>query len=188
MMKWDSCQDKKVWRLQTMDVSSLFCQSVIQKLLNKYALKYTCWATETEGKQSSLKKKGKQTVEILSKMLLSRVWLFVTLWTVSPPGSSLHGIHQARILEWVAISFSRGSAQPWDWTQVSCIAGRLLTERDIECGPLCCTVRPYCLSFLHIIAYVYSSQAPHPPHLLAPPSLCLWVCLRFIDKLICVVF
>ena len=128
MMKWDSCQDKKVWRLQTMDVSSLFCQSVIQKLLNKYALKYTCWATETEGKQSSLKKKGKQTVEILSKMLLSRVWLFVTLWTVSPPGSSLHGIHQARILEWVAISFSRGSAQPWDWTQVSCIAGRLLTE------------------------------------------------------------
>ena len=42
-----------------------------------------------------------------------------------PPGSSAHGILQARILEWVAISFSRGSSQPRDQTQVSCIAGRL---------------------------------------------------------------
>ena len=42
----------------------------------------------------------------------------------SPPGSSVHGILQARILEWVAISFSRGSSQPRDQTQVSCIAGR----------------------------------------------------------------
>ena len=42
----------------------------------------------------------------------------------SPPSSSIHGILQARILEWVAISFSRGSSQPRDWTQVSHIAGR----------------------------------------------------------------
>ena len=42
----------------------------------------------------------------------------------SLPGSSLHGILQVRILEWVAISFSRGSSQPRDQTQVSCIAGR----------------------------------------------------------------
>ena len=41
-MKGDSCQNEKVQRLQTMDVSSLFCQSVTQKLLNKYALNYTC--------------------------------------------------------------------------------------------------------------------------------------------------
>ena len=44
-----------------------------------------------------------------------------------PPGSSVHGILQARILEWVAISFSRGSSQPRDRTQVSCIAGRHFT-------------------------------------------------------------
>ena len=44
----------------------------------------------------------------------------------SPPGSSVHGILQARILEWVAISFSRGSSQPRDRTWVSCIAGRHL--------------------------------------------------------------
>ena len=35
----------------------------------------------------------------------------------SPPGSSVHGIHQARILEWIAIPFSRGSSRPRDWTQ-----------------------------------------------------------------------
>ena len=42
----------------------------------------------------------------------------------SPPGSSVHGLLRARILEWVAISFSRGSSWPRDWTGVSCIAGR----------------------------------------------------------------
>ena len=45
----------------------------------------------------------------------------------SPPGSSVHGIFQARILEWVAISFSRGSCWPRDWTRVSCIAGGCFT-------------------------------------------------------------
>ena len=43
------------------------------------------------------------------------------------PGSSVHGILQAGILEWVAIPFSRGSSQPRDQTQVSCIAGRFFT-------------------------------------------------------------
>ena len=43
------------------------------------------------------------------------------------PGSSVHGILQARILEWVAISFSRGSSQPRDRTCISCIAGRFFT-------------------------------------------------------------
>ena len=42
----------------------------------------------------------------------------------SPPGSSVHGILQARILEWAAISFSRGSSRPRDRTQVSRIGGR----------------------------------------------------------------
>ena len=42
----------------------------------------------------------------------------------SLPGSSLHGILQARILEWVAISFSRGSSRSRDRTLASCIPGR----------------------------------------------------------------
>ena len=46
----------------------------------------------------------------------------------SPPGSSVQGIFQARTLEWVAISFSRGSSQPRDWTWVSCTAGRFFID------------------------------------------------------------
>ena len=56
--------------------------------------------------------------------------LFLTLYDpmdCSPPGSSVHGILQARILEWVAIPLSRGSSWPRDRTQVSCIVGRFFT-------------------------------------------------------------
>ena len=52
----------------------------------------------------------------------SNVWLFATPWT------TVHGILQARILEWVACPFSRGSSQPKDQTQVSCIAGGFFTS------------------------------------------------------------
>ena len=45
----------------------------------------------------------------------------------SLPGFSIHGIFQARVLDWGAISFSRGSSWPRDRTQVSCIAGRRFT-------------------------------------------------------------
>ena len=45
----------------------------------------------------------------------------------SPPGPSVHGISQARILEWVAIPFARRSSQPRDQTQVSWVAGRFDT-------------------------------------------------------------
>ena len=45
----------------------------------------------------------------------------------SLPGFSIHGIFQARVLEWVAISFSRGSSQPGHWTPVSRIVGRHFT-------------------------------------------------------------
>ena len=46
----------------------------------------------------------------------------------SPPGSSVRGMFQARILEWVAISFSRKSSQSRDQIRVSCIAGRFFTN------------------------------------------------------------
>ena len=45
----------------------------------------------------------------------------------SLPGSSVHGILQGRIVEWVAIPFSRGSSQSMDQAQVSCIAGGFFT-------------------------------------------------------------
>ena len=52
------------------------------------------------------------------------------LMDCGPPGSSVHGILQARILEWVAVPSSRGSSWPRDWTHVSCgscIAGGFFT-------------------------------------------------------------
>ena len=57
-----------------------------------------------------------------------------------PPGSSIHGIFQARVLEWVAISFSRRSSQPRDQTWVYRIVGRRFTiwaTREVWCrvGP-----------------------------------------------------
>ena len=62
----------------------------------------------------------------------------------SPLGSSIHGIFQATILEWVVIFFSSRSSQPRDRTQVSCIAGRLFTlsaprESHHTGWPLCYT-------------------------------------------------
>ena len=47
----------------------------------------------------------------------------------SPPGSSVRGIFQARVLEWIAISFSGGSSWPRNLTRVSCIAGTCFTVR-----------------------------------------------------------
>ena len=46
----------------------------------------------------------------------------------SLPGASVPGILQGRILEWVAVSFSRGSSWPRDWTCISCISGRFFTS------------------------------------------------------------
>ena len=53
----------------------------------------------------------------------------------SPPGSSIHGILQARLLEWVAMPSSRGSSQARDRTRVSCIAGGFFTRWAIRDAP-----------------------------------------------------
>ena len=60
-------------------------------------------------------------------MSLSHVQIFCDPMDCSLPGYSVHGIFQARVLEWLAISFSRGSSQPRDRTLLSCIAGRCFT-------------------------------------------------------------
>ena len=62
----------------------------------------------------------------------------------SPPSYSVHGILQARILQWVAIPSSRGSSQPGDWTQstcISCITGGFFTHWatwEAQWPPCCC--------------------------------------------------
>ena len=81
------------------------------------------WRSAWETKQPHFKDLGRRVGVLFAQSC-------PTLWDPmdgSPPGSSVHGILQARILEWVAIAFSRGSSQPRDRTQVSCIAGRFCT-------------------------------------------------------------
>ena len=63
-------------------------------------------------------------VHVCAKLLQSCPTLCVDC---SPSGFSVHGILQARKLEWVAMPSSRGYSQPRDWTWVSCIAGRFFT-------------------------------------------------------------
>ena len=62
------------------------------------------------------------------KALVAQSW--PTLWDpmdCSPSDSSVHGILQARILEWVALLFATGSSQSRDGTHVSCVASRFFT-------------------------------------------------------------
>ena len=90
------------------------------------------WATQRPGGRNGFKSRWRGTARAMVK------WSEVTQSCptlcdpvdCSPPGSSVHGIHQARILKWVGISFSRGSSQPRDWIQVSHIAGRYFTLWD----------------------------------------------------------
>ena len=66
----------------------------------------------------------KQEKDHVDVQLLSRVWLFCNPMNYSPPGSSVHGISQTTILDWVAISSPRESSRPRGWILISCNAGR----------------------------------------------------------------
>ena len=124
----------------------------------------------------------------------------------SPLGSSVHGISQARILEWVAFPSFRVSSQPRDRTYVSCIGRRFFTtsttyiyirvythtytlhfycglSQNVEYSSLCCIVGP-CLSILlYILVCICKSQTPNPslpqPSFspLATSLFSIWVCL-----------
>ena len=70
----------------------------------------------------------------------------------SPTGSSVHGLFQARILEWVAMSFSRVSSKPRDWAHISCVSyiGRWVlyhwaTWEVLPTFPPRCLPRRFCL-------------------------------------------
>ena len=83
-----------------------------------------------------------------------------------PPDSSVHGISQARILEWVAIPYSRGSSQPRDQTCVSCIVGGFFTTK-------------WCL-IAKLSPYRHRTASPaQQPHVLHSHFIQLvsWLCL-----------
>ena len=95
-------------------------------------------------------------------ILLLKIYLYMCVWFVhkyvssdldcSLPGSSVHGIFQARILEWVAISFSRGSSPPRDRSFISCIAGGFFASEPLG-EPICTYVCMY--SFSDLFHYVH---------------------------------
>ena len=94
----------------------------------------------------------------------------------SPPSSSVHGILQARILEWVAIPFSRGSSWPRNGTQVSHIAGRFFTIWAHQ-GSLCVCV---CIIFRLFFTIDYYKILNIVCALYSYSSLCCTVPLLFI--------
>ena len=65
------------------------------------------------------------------------------------PGSSVRGILQARILEWVSISFSKGFSQPRDGTEISCIAGRFFTDWARREAPVLLWIQRFILLILN---------------------------------------
>ena len=94
----------------------------------------------------------------------------------NPPASSVHGILQAKILGWVAISFSRASSPPRDRTHVPCIAGWFFTTEPLQhcSGPvfksrlLCLGIVQASSSLNHLIfcACQWLAQERHPSSLL----------------------
>ena len=84
----------------------------------------------------------------------------------SPPGSSVHGILQERIMEWVAIPFSRGSSWPRVQTRVSCIAGRSFTVWATREDHSLCKVKEV-KSLSHVRLFVTPWTVAHQ----APPSM-----------------
>ena len=89
-------------------------------LRSRHIIPCDCMWTYNDLKMKSLKKELKAIRDFclfrLCSAVLNRVWLCVTLWTVARQVSLSMGILQARILEWVAISSSRGFSQPRDPT------------------------------------------------------------------------
>ena len=95
--------------------------------------------------------------------MLSRVGLW-DLMDYSPPGSSVHGILQARILKHDAISYSRGSSQPRDWICISCISciGRWILYHYTTWEAL----------YIYIYSFFQRFYIPHIGHYRVLSSLC----------------
>ena len=91
------------------------------------------------------------------------------------PGSSVHGILQARILEWAAISFSRGSSCSRDWTWVSCIGRQILYHwaiREASCMYIYTTIYIY-IHNLNILFSTFSFTPSSAVPSLKDPSPCV---------------
>ena len=98
----------------------------------------------------------------------------------SLPGSSVHGISQAGILEWVAIFFSRGFSWPRDWTHVSCLAGGIFTTESS--GKLSFFFIMLIKTFSPIKIFIYKSLCTLESHMRSGSlSVHLLTCLQWLQ-------
>ena len=102
----------------------------------------------------------------------------------STPGSSVHGLSQSRILDWVAIPFSRGFSRPRDQTQVSCFEGRFfyhLSHQRVGCYFILQGISPTQGSnpnLRHLLHWQADSLPLCHPPLIAPTTSCNQVCAK----------
>ena len=112
---------EKLWT----EVPNTVQEAGIMTIPKKKKCKKAKWLSQ-EALQTAEKRREKRKERKISEVIQSSLTPCNPM-DCSLPGSSVHGIFQARVLEWVAISFSRGSPQRRDQTWVSRIAGRCFT-------------------------------------------------------------
>ena len=103
--------------------------------LDRYEFEQALRVGDGQGSLACCSPWGRKDLDMTERLNWSQIWLFFNPMDCSPP-ISVPGIFQARILEWGAISCSRWSYRPRDWTCASCAAGRILyswvTRKPLE--------------------------------------------------------
>ena len=117
--KWDLIKFKSFWA----------AKKVINKMKRKPIWWHKTFANDMTNKGLiRISLKNLQTAHVALKVNVTQSCpTLCNPMDCSLPSSTIHGILQARRLEWFAISFSRWSSRPRDWTQVSCTVGRCFT-------------------------------------------------------------
>ena len=107
----------------------------------------------------------------------------------SPPGSSVHGILQARILEWVTIPYPRGASQPRDWTRTSydsCVGRWVITRATWEAFPTSYPSHSKChkpLTLSHSPPEPFQiTKSPFFQNIFIEYLLCAWHCIKHYES------
>ena len=133
---WSNQNFQKNISFACYQVLSLFFSSKIEEGLRLGEVKWFDDRWWVLGLNSSLPVELKLLSSVVCVLVTQSCLTLCDPMDCSPPGSSVHGILQARILGWVAIPFSRGSSPPRDRTHVPCIAGRFFTAEPLGNPPI----------------------------------------------------